>query len=118
MITSFARFAGCSFLLFLARPQYAEAALKVYDVVNYGNQIGTGLPGYGIAQGSLFAVLTSNLSISTFYETSFPLPTTAGILGYTVAITSGGVTTDAILVAIGPHEIDAILPSNTPLGPA
>ena len=103
---------GC--LIFLTP---ARAGVAISDVVNYGSRVGSGLPSSGIAQGSLFAVIGSGLGPDKTAHAHYPLPTSLGLHGVTVDIAIGRKTLSAIMVAVGPNEVDAILPSKTPLGP-
>jgi len=79
---------------------------------NYSN-IRAGLPNYGIAQGAIFIILGSNLA-STFGKAQFPLPKLLD--GVSVDVTVNGTTTQAILYSVTPNQLDAILPSSTPVG--
>ena len=103
---------------FLLSAGIATAAMSISDVVNYGNRIGTGLPGYGIAQGSLFAITGSGVGPDQAMQAVFPLPAGDGLGGVTVTITAGGANVPAILVYVSANEVDAILPSGIPLGAA
>lgn len=90
------------------------------DVVNYASRIGTGLAGSGIAQGALFAVTGARLGPSDSPVTaSFPLPSSDGLGGVTITITAAdGSVSNAIMAYASDREVDAILPSGTPVGPA
>ena len=90
----------------------------ISDVVNYGSRIGSGLPGSGIAQGAVLAVTGAGLGPAQALQATFPLPTSDGLGGVTVTVTSGTSTANAIMVAVSATEVDAILPSSTPLGAA
>jgi uncharacterized protein (TIGR03437 family) len=93
--------------------------MTIYDVVNYGSRIGSGLPGAGIAQGALFAVVGANLGPAQPVQATFPLPTTDGLGGVTITIAaSDGSTINGIMVYATLNEVDAILPSSTALGAA
>jgi uncharacterized protein (TIGR03437 family) len=94
----------------------ASATVYIGDVVNAGSRIGSGLPGYGIAQGALFAVTGQNVGPAQSVQATFPLPTDAGLAGVTVTINVAGSTAPAIMVYVSANEVDAILPSGTPLG--
>ena len=78
---------------------------------------GTGLPGSGIAQGSIFSIYGTGLGPSQGVGASFPLPTTlGGTSGTSVAVTVGGTQVSAIMLYAGTNQINAILPSPTPVG--
>src|SRR5215472_13360506 len=102
--------------MFLALAASAAAQVVITDVVNAANRIGSGLPGYGIAQGSLFAVTGYGVGPSPAMQATFPLPTDAGLGGVVITIKVGGSTASAIMVYVSQNEVDAILPSSTPLG--
>jgi uncharacterized protein (TIGR03437 family) len=113
------RIIACSFQIALFCQGTGLAAMTLYDVVNYGSRIGTGLPGAGIAQGAIFAVTGDGLGPSQAVQASFPLPSAAGLAGVAITITaSDGKTTNALMVYASPSEVDAILPSGTPFGSA
>ncbi|MBZ5536709.1 MAG: hypothetical protein LAO31_12205 [Acidobacteriia bacterium] len=101
-------------LLALATNAFAQPSIT--DVVNAAARIPSGFPGYGIAQGALFAVTGAGLGPDTLQQASFPLPTTGGLAGISVTVQVGGTTVNAILVYVSAHEVGAILPSSTPIG--
>jgi uncharacterized protein (TIGR03437 family) len=73
-----------------------------------------GLPNYGIARGSIFAIFGANLSSATVPLQSAPLQTI--LSGVTVNTTVNGTTTQALLYYLSPTQINAVLPSATPSG--
>lgn len=72
----------------------------------------------GLAQGSFIAIFGTNLGPANFVQaTSFPIPTILG--GSSVTITPAtGSPVQAYIDFVFSGQINAILPSNTPLGPA
>lgn len=73
-------------------------------------------PNYGIAQGSIFVVIGSNLAPSpTALQSTYPLPTLLN--GVSMTVTEGLTVTHPILYYVTPTQIAAILPSATPVGP-
>jgi uncharacterized protein (TIGR03437 family) len=72
-----------------------------------------GLPNYGIAQGSIVAIFGTNFS-STNVSASLPLQTTLN--GVTINVTVNGTTTQPLIYFVGPGQINAVLPSATPVG--
>jgi uncharacterized protein (TIGR03437 family) len=71
--------------------------------------------GGGIAQGSMFSIYGSNLGPTvgwTAYQ--FPIPDTVN--GVTVSVAQGSTTLRAYLLFVRADQINAIMPSNTPLG--
>lgn len=103
-------------LLSLILAGSATAQITITDVVNAGSRIRSGQQSSGIAQGALFAITGKGVGPDQPQQASFPLPTTDGLGGVTVQATVGGLTVDAILVYVSANAVDAILPSNTPLG--
>ena len=85
-------------------------------MVNAASYAAPGLPNSAIAQGSLFTILGSGLGPSPSEQA--PLPLTTNLDGTSVAVFSGGVEYDALIVAAGDGQVTALLPSSTPTGPA
>jgi uncharacterized protein (TIGR03437 family) len=76
---------------------------------------GQGLPGSGVAQGSIFSIYGSGLGPSTWIEANqFPLPTNLG--GTSVTVTVQGTSLPAIVLGADSTQVNALLPSNTPIG--
>jgi uncharacterized protein (TIGR03437 family) len=70
-----------------------------------------------IAQGSLFVVFGFSLGPATLVQVStFPLPNM--LSGTSVTVTSGASTLNYPMVYASNGQVAAILPSNTPVGPA
>jgi uncharacterized protein (TIGR03437 family) len=108
------RFAG--FTLALAGIFAGNAlgqAPTVGGLVNNFSGIKPGLPNYGIAQGSIFSIYGTNLS-STTVGGSLPLQTTLG--GVSVSVAVNGTTTNPLLYYVSSGQINAVLPSATPVG--
>jgi uncharacterized protein (TIGR03437 family) len=75
--------------------------------------------GYGrtIAQGSLFVIFGNSMGPSTLVQISaLPLPYV--LSGTSVSVTSGSTTLNCPMIYTSAGQVAAILPSNTPLGPA
>jgi uncharacterized protein (TIGR03437 family) len=87
-------------------------------VLNSASYIGPELGnGAGIAQGSIFALFGTGFGPSDSYAeaTTFPLQKTLG--GTSVTVTVGGTSTSAIMLfVIYGQQINAVLPSATPVG--
>src|ERR1035438_3417479 len=76
---------------------------------------GQGLPGSGVAQGSIFSIYGSGLGPSTWIEANqFPLPTNLG--GPSVTVTVQGTAVPAIILGADSIQVNALLPSSTPIG--
>jgi len=97
-------------------PVQGQAAFTISAVTNAASRIPSGLPGYGVAQGALFAVVGKGVGPADPVTATFPLPTTDGLGGVNIKVTVGGTTVSAILVYVSANEVDAILPSSTPTG--
>jgi uncharacterized protein (TIGR03437 family) len=84
-------------------------------IVNAASFVAPGLPGGGIAQGSVFSIFGAGLGPSSSPPlTSFPLATTLG--GVSIKVSQGGTSVSAIPLFVSPGQINAIMPSNAPLG--
>src|SRR5580692_382373 len=86
----------------------------VNAIENNYSYIPPGLPNYGIAQGSIFAIFGTGLAPSDSGIQSVPLKTSLN--GITVQFTVQGETTQALLYYVTPTQIGGILPSATPGG--
>src|SRR5262245_2235942 len=90
-------------------------AIRLHGVVNAASYAATGLPNGSIAQGSLFTIFGTNLGpAQTATASSFPLGTTLGSVSITV--TKGSTTVSALPLYVRPDQINALMPSNAPLG--
>ena len=96
-------------------PGSAAAAFTISSVTNAASRIPAGFPSYGIAQGAVFAVIGTGVGQDPPVQATFPLPTSDGLAGVSVQVAVGSTTVDAIMVFVSANEVDAILPSNTPL---
>jgi len=93
----------------LAQPVIGSAA------VSSASYRTPGMPGSGVAQGSIFIVFGSGLGPTPLVEaTTFPLQTTMG--GTSVSVTVGGAQQDAFILYTYNYGVAAILPSTTPVG--
>ena len=98
--------------ILLALPLAAQPVVNVIE--NNYSYIPAGLPSYGIAQGSIFAIFGTNLTQTPSGLQSVPLQTTLN--GVTVQFSVQGTTTEALLYYVTPGQIGGILPSATPVG--
>jgi len=75
----------------------------------------SGIPPYGLAQGSLFSIFGTDLGPAQLIQAwAFPLQTSLG--GTSVQILAGGIKYDAFLLFVSSGQVNAILPSNVPIG--
>jgi uncharacterized protein (TIGR03437 family) len=73
--------------------------------------------GGGIAQGSMFTIYGSNLGPAASWTAyQFPIPDTVN--NVTVTVKQGSTTLKAYLLYVQANQINAIMPSNVPLGDA
>ena len=104
----------CAFL----SPAFAQNPL-IYSrsTFNAASYIPAGIPAGAIAQGSIFSVFGANLGPSTPAGPSgFPLQTT--LAGVTINVIQGVTTVQAIPIFVSASQINAIMPSNAPIGTA
>ncbi len=73
-----------------------------------------GLPNYGIAEGSIFDIYGTNFTAAAAPLQGPPLQSTLN--GVTISVTVNGTTTHPLFYYLGPNQIDAVLPSATPVG--
>lgn len=70
-----------------------------------------------LAQGSIFVLFGSSMGPDQLvYASVFPLPNT--LAGTSVTVTSGSMTLNCPMVYSSSGQVAAILPSETPVGPA
>ena len=102
-------------LLISAAALHAQSTFIYYrGVVNVASYMPPGLPAGGIARGAQFAIFGSNLGPVTDPPLAFPLSTT--LAGVSISVTQASTTVAAIPVFLSPGQINAIMPSNAPLG--
>ena len=94
---------------------FAQATI-IYarGILNAASFMQAGLPAGSIARGSLFTIFGRGMGPSSSPSLAFPLSTTLG--GVTVQVTQGSTSVAAIPVFVSPGQINAIMPSNAPLG--
>jgi len=91
-------------------------AINSRAVVNGASFMAPGLPGGGIALGSVFTIFGRNLGPVSSPTLSFPLQTTLG--GVSIKVVQGATSVAVIPLYVGPGQINAIMPSTAPLGMA
>lgn len=106
-----------AFLLVLSGSLPGQSRIPPRAVVNAASFARPGLPQGAIARGSIFSVFGQNIGPSGFATVSeFPLETSLD--GVSISVTQGDVTVAAIPVFAAAGQINAILPSDAPLGKA
>ena len=92
----------------------AQPQISYRGVVNAASFMAPGLPGGAIARGSIFTIFGRRLGPASSPALAFPLQTTLG--GVSIAITQGSTVVNAIPLFVSAGQVNAILPSNAPLG--
>ena len=108
------KFINPAWLLILAAAAAAGQTPIIFNVVNDASGLPQGLPGSGIAQGSLFLILGTNLGPSTGVVASSFQNTT--LANSSVSVTVGSTTVSALMYYTSYSQITALLPSSTPTG--
>jgi uncharacterized protein (TIGR03437 family) len=84
-------------------------------VVNAASYAAQGLPNSPIAQGSIFTIFGSGLGpVQGAQVSAFPLTTL--FHGVSISISQGGTTVAALPLYVSASQINAIMPSDAPLG--
>ena len=103
------------FLFGICGVVYAQPPQIYYrGVVNVASYMPPALPSGGIARGAQFSIFGSSLGPAASPALSFPLSTS--LAGVSISVTQGTTTVAAIPVYLSPGQINAIMPSNAPLG--
>src|ERR1035438_7813689 len=90
-------------------------ATSSIGVVNAANFMVNTLPGGGIAQGSIFTIFGSGLGPANYVQvSSFPLGPQFN--GVSINLKQGSQQISGIPLFVYATQINALLPSNTPLG--
>ena len=92
---------------------------SITNVLNNSSEIPAGFPNSGIAQGALFKILGSGLADpgdANLHDSVPGLPSTLN--GATINVQSGSTTVHPAIYYSTPTQIDGVLPSSFPTGPA
>jgi len=90
-------------------------AIYPHGVVNSASLLAPGLPAGSIAQGSIFSIFGTNLGPATGVQASaFPLGNT--LAGVSITATQGTTVVNVLPVYVQQGQINALMPSNAPLG--
>ncbi len=92
----------------------AQAQPVITAILNNASYLRTGLPGAGIAQGSIFATFGSGMGPAALTQSGFPLP--ADLAGTSMRISVGGNEVNAVMIYTSAGQLASVLPSNTPVG--
>lgn len=101
-------------IVFCSLRLQAQPTVATGGVINVASYTRTGLPGSSIAQGSLFTVFGGNMGSTFTGALSFPLQKT--MQGTSIKVTVGSTSVDAIMIYTSAGQVNAILPSSTPVG--
>ena len=110
-----ARHSRCVLAFLTAASAAAQPVIKSTEVVNSASYLQQGLPGSGIAQGSIFTIFGSGLGPSALV-TAGRLRLQTALSGTSVAVTVNGRTVNAFVLAAAGNQVNALLPSTTPIG--
>ena len=100
-----------------ATPLLAQPFVTQRGIVSAASLAPWGSPGGAIARGSVFSIYGTGLGPTTSPPlTSFPLSTTLGGVSIKVSSPDGSTSVAAIPLFVSPAQINAVMPSNTPLG--
>jgi uncharacterized protein (TIGR03437 family) len=94
----------------------AQPSIDHNGIVNAASFAKVALPNSSIAQGSFFSVFGTNLGPAKSPSLAFPLQPNLG--GVTLTVVAGGQNFSAVPLFVGPGQINAVLPSDVPVGPA
>src|SRR5579863_5236037 len=87
---------------------------SIYNAASY---MPAGIPAGAIARGSIFSIFGSGLGPSAGVKAStYPLQTT--LSGVSINIIQGSTTVAALPIYVSANQINAIMPSNAPVGTA
>ena len=110
---------GFVFFITFSLALVAQNTPLIYNrsITNAASYMPAGLPNGAIAQGSIFTVFGNRLGPSTGVSANaFPLGTT--LSGTSINVIQGSTTVAAIPVYVANGQINAIMPSNAPIGNA
>ncbi len=108
IVARFIAFAGSFVLL-------AEPVITPRGIANSASYLPYGVPGGPIARGSTFSIFGTGLGpAATAQQPSYPLQRSIG--GVSVKVTQGAVSLDALPVFVADTLVNAIMPSDAPLG--
>jgi uncharacterized protein (TIGR03437 family) len=103
------------FAFLMASCAFAQPVITSTQVVNSASFLSQGLPGSGIAQGSIFTIRGTGVGPNTPVQTG-PLPLQTSLGGTSVTVTVGGQIMKAYILFAVSYQVNALLPSATPIG--
>ena len=103
------------FAFLIASCAFAQPVITSAAVMNSASFASQGVPGAGIAQGSIFTIFGSGVGPNTMVQAG-PLPLKTSLGGTSVTFTVGGQTVKAYILVALSYQVNALLPSTTPTG--
>jgi uncharacterized protein (TIGR03437 family) len=104
------------FAFLIASRSFAQPVISSpTSIVNSASYRTPGLPASGIAQGSIFTIRGTGLGPNP-WVTAGPLPYHTNLAGTSVSVKVGGTSVDAFILLAYNYQVNAILPSVTPIG--
>jgi len=103
--------------LLAAVSAFAQPAVSEGGILTSAFRSNPRLPNGGVAQGSLFSIYGAGLGPSSGVGVS-SLPLQQTLAGTSIRVTSGGMTINCFPIFTIQGQVNAILPSNTPVGNA
>jgi uncharacterized protein (TIGR03437 family) len=101
--------------LWAVTPLVAQPVIRAKaGVVNAASYSSLGLPNSGIAQGSVFVVIGTNLGPSSTVNANFPL--TSVLAGTSAQVTINGVTVSPLIIYTSASQVAMLMPSSAPTG--
>jgi uncharacterized protein (TIGR03437 family) len=93
----------------------AKPVIYPHSVVNAASFFAPGLPAGSIAQGSIFSLFGTGLGPAQgMQQSAFPLTTT--VAGVSIQVKQGATSVNALPLFVVAGQVNALMPSNTPLG--
>jgi uncharacterized protein (TIGR03437 family) len=89
-------------------------AIYPHGVVNAASFMAPGLPAGAIALGSIFTILGAHFGPATPATATFPIQNV--LSGVSVTASQGSTTVNVLPLYVSQGQINAVMPSNTPLG--
>jgi uncharacterized protein (TIGR03437 family) len=89
-------------------------AIYPHGVVNAASLLSPGLPAGSIAQGSIFTIFGAHMGPAAGASASYPIPNALG--GVSITATQGAAVVNVLPLYVSQGQINALLPSNAPLG--
>src|SRR5882762_8344606 len=93
----------------------AQTAIFPHGIVNAASYTPAGLPGGSIGRGSIFSIFGTNIGPGAPVQVS-AFPIQPALNGVSIQVTQGSTSVSALPLYVSAGQINALMPSNTPLG--